>query len=58
MTVVLFAESSMSFPDFDFLFLLLAHFNKKKFVFLSLPGGEERKAGMRENVCPKGKLSD
>lgn len=48
----------MSFPDFDFLFLLLAHFNKKKFVFLSLPGGEERKAGMRENVCPKGKLSD
>lgn len=47
MTVVLFAEFSMSFPDFDFWLLLLAHFNKKKFVFLGLPDGEERKAGMR-----------
>lgn len=47
MTVILFAEFSMSFPDFDFL-LLLAHFKKKKFVFLGLPGGEERKAGMRK----------
>lgn len=43
--------SLKSFPDFDLLFLLL----KRNVYFSWLALGEENKAGMREDLCPKEK---
>lgn len=45
----------MSFPDFDLVLFLLI---KRNLCSSWLAWGEESKAGMREDVCPKGKRSD
>ena len=47
----------MSFPDFDLL-LLLFLLTKRNLYSSWLAWGEESKAGMREDVCRKGKRSD